>query len=114
MRATMTRILGLASRQKGVRLYAVVFTVRDDKTIRIISLRVQLTRRSDAMKAKTQRSTFKRNTHAEQTRIRAGIKSDLDTRELTSKDFAQMRPFGEVVKRGRPRALCTRSPSRSG
>lgn len=62
------------------------------------------------MKAKMQRRKFKLNTRAEEARIRAGIKSDPDTRELTAKDFAQMRPFSEIVKRGRPKSDVHKEP----
>lgn len=62
------------------------------------------------MKAKTQRGKFKPNTRAEEARIRAGIKPDSDTRELISRDFAQMRPFSEVVKRGRPKSALHKEP----
>jgi uncharacterized protein (DUF4415 family) len=61
------------------------------------------------MKAKTQRK-LKFNTRAEEARIRAGIKADADTRELTSKDFAQMRRLGEVMKRGRPKSDVHKEP----
>ncbi len=48
---------------------------------------------------------FKLNTPAEETRIRAAIRADDDTRKLTADDFARMRPFREVMeerRRGRP------------
>ena len=61
------------------------------------------------MKARTQRK-FKLNTRAAEARIQTGIKSDPDTRELTSKDFAQMRRFGEAMKRGRPKSDVHKEP----
>ncbi len=58
------------------------------------------------MNAKANRKgKFKRNSAAEEARIQAGIKADPDTRELTAKDFAEMIPFREMMKRrGRPKA----------
>ncbi|MGA7538465.1 MAG: BrnA antitoxin family protein [Steroidobacteraceae bacterium] len=52
------------------------------------------------------KAKFKRNTAAEDARIKAGIKADPDTRELTAKDFAEAVPFAEMMKRrrGRPKA----------
>lgn len=61
-------------------------------------------------KAKSKR-TIKRNTRAEETRIRAGIKADPNTRELTAGDFARMRPFIEVLRqRGRPKSAIHKQP----
>jgi hypothetical protein len=50
----------------------------------------------------TSKRKYRLNTPAEETRIRAGIKADPDTRELTEREMARMRPFGEVIRRGRP------------
>jgi hypothetical protein len=49
---------------------------------------------------------FRRNTAAQDARIKAGIKADPDTRELTAKDFAEAVPFAEMMKhrRRRPKA----------
>ncbi|HUA22739.1 MAG TPA: hypothetical protein VMA54_01340 [Steroidobacteraceae bacterium] len=41
---------------------------------------------------------FRRNTAAKEARVKAGIKADRDTRELTAKDFAGAVPFGEMMK----------------
>lgn len=53
---------------------------------------------------------FRRNTPAEEARIQAGIEADSDTRALTERDFARMRPFGEVVRRGRPKSAVRKEP----
>lgn len=51
------------------------------------------------------RDGFRRNTAAKDVRIKAGIKTDPDAGELTAKDFAEMVPFAEMMKRrrGRPK-----------
>ncbi len=50
-------------------------------------------------------------TPAEDRRINAGIKADPDTWELTAKDFAEMVPLREMMKRrGRPKAATHRVP----
>lgn len=50
-------------------------------------------------------------TAAEDRRINAGIKADPDTLELTVKDFAEMVPFPEMMKRrGRPKATTHKVP----
>jgi hypothetical protein len=49
------------------------------------------------------RGEFKRNTGAQDARIKVGIKADPDTRELTGKDFAEAVPFVEMMKRRRGR-----------
>ena len=53
---------------------------------------------------------FRLNTPAEEARIQAGIKADTDTRALTERDMARMRPFGEVIKRGRPKSAVRKEP----
>lgn len=55
---------------------------------------------------------FRRNTLAKEARIKAGIKADPDSRELTAKDFAGMAPFAEMMKRrrGRPKAATHKVP----
>jgi uncharacterized protein (DUF4415 family) len=54
---------------------------------------------------------FKRNGAAEEARIKAGIADDPDTRELMAKDFAEMLPFREMMKRrGRPKAATHKVP----
>ncbi len=53
---------------------------------------------------------FRRNTPAEETRIQEGIAADSDTRALTARDFGRMRPFGEVIKRGRPKSTVRKEP----
>ena len=63
------------------------------------------------MKAKAaSKPKFRLNTPAEEARIQAGIKADPDTRELTAKDFARMRPFSEVIRRGRPKSETHKEP----
>ena len=57
------------------------------------------------MKRKAGKRRFKLNSPAEEARIKAGIKADPDARELTAQDFAEMRPFAEAIKRGRPRSV---------
>ena len=56
---------------------------------------------------------FRRNTTAQDARIKAGIKADPANRELTAKDFAEAVPFGEMMKRprGRPKAARQRQGS---
>ena len=61
------------------------------------------------MRTKAAKRKLRLNTPAEDRRIRAGIKADPDTRELTAGDFAQMRPFSEV-KRGRPKSDVHKTP----
>ena len=39
---------------------------------------------------------FRLNTPAEEARIQAGIQADSDTRALTERDFARMRPDAEL------------------
>ena len=57
------------------------------------------------------RRRFKPNTLAEDRSIRRAIKGDRDTRELSGKDFAQMRPFPELLKqRGRPKSAVHKQP----
>lgn len=54
---------------------------------------------------------LKLNTPAEDRAIRSAIKSDRDTRELTEKDFAQIRQFTDVVRaRGRPKSTVRKEP----
>ena len=55
---------------------------------------------------------FKRNTGAQDARVKAGIKADPDTRELTARDFAESVPFAEMMKRrrGRPKAASHKVP----
>src|ERR1700730_8795949 len=69
------------------------------------------TPRLNAMKHKaTSKRKFRLNTPAEEARIQAGIKADTDTRALTERDMARMRPFGEVIKRGRPKSAVRKEP----
>lgn len=44
------------------------------------------------------KKTFRRNTAAQDARIKAGIKADPENRELTVKDFAEAVPFAEMMK----------------
>jgi hypothetical protein len=60
----------------------------------------------------TSKRKFRLNTPAEEARIRAGIKADPDARELTERDIERMRPFGEVIKRGRPKSTVHKEPVR--
>ncbi len=61
-------------------------------------------------KAASKRS-FELNTPAKERAIGRAVKSDRDTRELTEEDFAQMRPFAELVKqRGRPKSALHKEP----
>jgi uncharacterized protein (DUF4415 family) len=55
---------------------------------------------------------FNRNSAAEDTRIKAGVKADPDTRELKAADFAAMTPFPEAMRRrrGRPKATTHKVP----
>jgi uncharacterized protein (DUF4415 family) len=53
---------------------------------------------------------IRRNTSAEESRILAGVEADPDTRALTQRDFARMRPFSEVVRRGRPKSAIRKEP----
>jgi hypothetical protein len=55
---------------------------------------------------------FKRNSAAEDARIKAGVKADSDTRELRAADFAAMTPFPEAMRRrrGRPKATTHKVP----
>lgn len=53
---------------------------------------------------------FRRNTATEEARIQAGIEADSDTRVLKERDFARMRPFTEVIKRGRPKSAVRKEP----
>ena len=55
---------------------------------------------------------FRRNTAAKEARVKAGIKADPDARELTTKDFAEMVPFADMMKRrrGRPKAATHKVP----
>jgi uncharacterized protein (DUF4415 family) len=105
-----------AKRNIGVELLASVREMKAGKAGHvhpisgIAEARRPPTRRSRTMKAKTARGRFKLNTRAEEARIRTGIKSDPDARELTAKDFAQMRSFGEVIKRGRPKSAVHKEP----
>lgn len=57
------------------------------------------------------RGRLTRNTVAEEDRIRAAIKTDPDTRDLTAQDFAKMVPFPEMMRRrGRPKAAKHKVP----
>ncbi|MGH8181395.1 MAG: BrnA antitoxin family protein [Steroidobacteraceae bacterium] len=57
------------------------------------------------------KAKFARNTAAEESRIKAGIKADPDTRELAAKDFSKLIPFPEMVRRrGRPKAARHKVP----
>jgi uncharacterized protein (DUF4415 family) len=58
------------------------------------------------------KARYRRNTAAQDARIKAGIKADPDTRELTAKDFAEAVPFAEMMKRrrGRPKAATHKVP----
>lgn len=58
------------------------------------------------------RGKFRRNTGAQDARVKAEIKADPDTRELTAKDFAEAVPFAEMMKRrrGRPKAAKHKVP----
>src|SRR5258708_5137124 len=69
------------------------------------------TPRLNAMKHKaTSKRKYRLNTPGEEARIRAGIKADSDTRELTERDMARLRPFGEIIKRGRPKSAVHKEP----
>jgi uncharacterized protein (DUF4415 family) len=58
----------------------------------------------------TSKHKYRLNTLAEEARIQAGIKADPDTRELTARELSRMRPFGEVIKRGRPKSAVRKEP----
>ena len=58
----------------------------------------------------TSKGKYRLNTPGEEARIRAGIKADSDIRELTQRDMARLRPFGEIIKRGRPKSAVHKEP----
>ena len=58
----------------------------------------------------TSKRKYRLNTLAEEARIQAGIKADPETRELTARELSRMRPFGEVIKRGRPKSAVRKEP----
>jgi uncharacterized protein (DUF4415 family) len=58
----------------------------------------------------TSKRKYRLNTPAEEARIQAGIKVDPDSRALTERDMVRMRPFGEVIKRGRPKSAVHKEP----
>jgi uncharacterized protein (DUF4415 family) len=62
------------------------------------------------MPAKTGKRKFRPNTRAQEARIKSGIEADSDTRELTARDFPRMRPFSEIIKRGRPKSTVHKIP----
>ena len=102
-----------ASRPRDDRLYVAVYTVRGEDTTRIISVRATTNTEIEAMSSKAvSRGKIRRNTSAQDGRIKAGIKADPDTRELTAKDFAEAVPFAEMMKRrrGRPKAAKHKVP----
>jgi hypothetical protein len=99
------RWIGIAP--QGGRLYTAVFTMRGDETRGSSACAGRQTLRLNAMKHKaTGKRKYRLSTPAEEARIQAGIKADPDTRQLTARELSRMRPFGELIKRGRP----TRNP----
>ncbi len=96
------RFIGVTVAPIGPRLYVIVYTQRGE-AIRVITCAKRTTERWPCMKKRTK---VIKPTAAEDRAIKAGVRRDPDTRELSAEDFAQMRPF----RRGRPASAVHKVP----